>query len=589
VFVIASLTLGSALAAAIQLAPAGPSPSVIGRVQGATARAPGHGLPIDSTKTIKYVRSAQASFEAFRRSRLPYGESGYGRECDVRVGRYCYWREEEPDDDAKPEPELPIVLDRRVALIRLLDSAAQVLPGDSWIAGQRVRYLTEAERTDDALKAAAECRAEAWWCSALGGYAAHVGGRFAVADSLYERALAAMPSAERCKWTDLHDVVEDDLADRLNDKPCAEREALARRIYWLGSPLWSVSTTDQLTERFARLTQTRIVERSATTEGTVYANDLRNLVIRYGWSRWFTRGDARLSTPYDTPVTGHDGGTAYYFLPSARMLDAGTSGPYDWRLDYYRAVSGYAPSYARTLHEIPAQVAAFRRGDSTLVVGAWDVRRDSTLVGRELNAALVLASPGHLQTVARAEKRRAVGSIQATALIDTGWISLELLAPAERRAGRLRVGLPRRSTGRVALSDLLFYAPIEGPPVEALDAVRDSALARDVAPFGRAVGVFAEAYGLAPQGEHLRFDLTLEQIEIGWRQRAAERLHLADPAAAIRIHWEEMARVRDGISARGTRVDLSGVRNGRYRLQLTVTADDGSTATSSREIEVQDR
>src|ERR1700753_1158937 len=83
----------------------------------------------DSGKTVKYVRSAQASFESFRRSRLPYGESGYGRDCDVRGGRLCYWREEDPDDDKGPEPEAPAVRDRRTALIRVLDSVAQVLPG----------------------------------------------------------------------------------------------------------------------------------------------------------------------------------------------------------------------------------------------------------------------------------------------------------------------------------------------------------------------------------------------------------------------------------------------------------------------------
>lgn len=570
---IGSLSLGSSLAIAIQL--------TLGQGQQ-------RGLSADSTRTIKYVRSAQASFESFRRARLPYGESSYGHECDVRIGRYCYWREEDPDDDDGPEPELPIVRDRRTGLIQLLDSASRILPGDAWIAGQRVRYLVDAERTDDALKAATECRAEAWWCAALGGYAAHVGARFAVADSLFEQALGAMPPEQRCKWTDLRDVVEGDLADRLKDRPCAEREALGRQIYWLGSPLWSVSETDQLTEHFARLTQTHIVERAATPEGGTFANDLRALVIRYGWSRWFTRSEAFVSTPYDVPITGHDAGTTYYFLPSAPMLDQGPSAPLEWRLDYSRAVSGYAPSYARSLHEITGQVASFRRGDSTLVVGAWDVRRDSLLVGRELDAALVLAAPGEVRGVTRASKEGAVGRIQTTALIDSGWISLELLAPGDRRGGRMRVGLAKRSTGRLALSDLLFYAPMQGAPDD-LAAVRDSALATDVAPFNRAVGVFSEAYGIAPQGEDVRFTLTLEQIDIGWRQRAAEHLRLSDPTTAIRIQWQEKALVTNGISARGRRVDLSGIRSGRYRMQLRVTADDGSTATSTREIEVRDR
>ena len=568
---IVALAIGSALAVNVNLA------------QGPLPRG-----PIDSGRTLKYARSAQASFESFRRSRLPYGESGYGRDCDVHVGRWCYWREEEPDDDDGPEPEQPAVRDRRAALIRVLDSIAHVLPGDEWVAGQRVRYLVEAERTDDALAAAAECRADAWWCAALGGYAAHVGARFDVADSLFNVALQAMPEEQRCKWTDISDVVEDDLADRLKNRPCAERAAIAQRIYWLGAPMWSVSQTDQRTEHFARLTQTLISERSASPQGMSYASDVGALVIRYGWSRWFTRGDAPFSSPYDAPVTGHDAGTAYYFLPSARMLDSGPSAPPEWRLDYSRAVSGYAPSYARTVHEITAQVASFRRGDSTLVVGAWDVRRDSTLVGRRLNAALVVAVPGEVRGVARAAEQKAVGRIETTALLDSGWISLEVLAPAERRGGRLRVGLPKRSTGRVALSDLLFYAPTDRP-VDDLAAARDSALATNVVPFNRSIGVFYETYGVAPIGEHLRFTLTVEQIDIGWRQRAAERLRFADPTAAIRIHWEEMARATHGINGHGQKVDLSALRSGRYRMTLRVVADDGASATSSREIEVRDR
>jgi hypothetical protein len=270
------------------------------------------------------------------------------------------------------------------------------------------------------------------------------------------------------------------------------------------------------------------------------------------------------------------------------MLDSGTSAPLDWRLDYSRAVSGYAPSYARSVHQIDGQLASFRRGDSTLVVGAWDVRGDSTLVGRKLDAALVLAAPDDVVRISRAAEQSAIGRIATTALIDTGWISLELLATKERRAGRLRVGLPKRPTGRVALSDLLLYTPSDRV-VENLTAARDSALGSSVVPFDRNLGVFYEAYGLAPQGEHLRFTLTFEQIDIGWRQRAAERLKLSDPSTAVHIEWEEMARVVDGINGHGQRVDLSKLRSGKYRVTLLVKADDGSTATTSREVVVRDR
>jgi hypothetical protein len=540
----------------------------------------------DSGKTVKYVRSAQAAFEAFRRARLPRGES-HGGECDVRIGRFCYWRGDESEEDAPPEA--PAIVARRLSLIHTLDSIAALLPGDGWIAGQRVRYLVEAERTDDALAAARDCRAEAWWCAALGGYAAHVGGRYDVADSLYESALAAMTSAQRCDWMDIRDLVADDLDRAFKNDDCAGRERLARRVFWLGAPLWSVSETDLLTEHLARRTRTRISERAASPDGVWWADDIQQLVMRYGWSRWFSRNDPAFGSTLDAQITGHDRGQPYYFLPTRRAIDEGPSAPLEWSLENPRATSGYSPSYARSLHEVDAQIATFRRGDSTLVVGAWDVRRDSTLVGRELNAALVIAGRDSVAAMSQASGERAVGQIQATSLVDTGWASLELLAREDRRAGRLRIGLvPHTDSGRVALSDLLLYAPSDAPVYD-LAAARHTALGNRTVPFSRALGVFWETYGLAPQGESAQFELTVEQIEIGWLQRAAERLRFSDPTTATRVQWREVPRGTNGLVGRGVRIDLSRLRAGKYRLELKVKTDDGASATAMREIEVRDR
>ena len=569
---IGSLAVTSAIAVALHLA------------QGPLA----HGLPsaVDSGKTIKYARSAQASFESFRRARLPRGES-HGGECDVRIGRFCYWRGDEEDEE--PPPESSLIIDRRNALIRLLDSTADALPGDEWIAGQRIRYLAEAGRTDDALAAARHCRAQAWWCSALGGYAAHIGGRFATADSLYEIALDSMPHEQRCRWMDIRELVDGDLEHALKEADCAGREALARRIFWLGAPMWSVSQTDLLTEHLARLTQSRIAERAASADGVWWADDIRALVLRYGWSKWFTRSDPSFGSTLDAQITGHDKGMPYYFLPSRRALDEGPRAQPDWSLENARATSGYAPSFAKTVHALTSQVAAFRRGDSTLVLAAWNVRDDSTLVGRELDAALVLATPTEIRSTGTATKQRAVGHVQTTAVLDSGWVSLELLAPEDRRGGRARVALPpRASTGRVSISDLLLYKPTDAP-VSDLTAARDSALGNNVTPFSRALGVFWEVYGLAPQGENAHFTLTVEQIEIGWMQRTAERLRFSDPTTATRVQWQEFSQVTHGIAGRGVRIDLSRLRSGKYRVTLNVTTDDHATATAYREIEVRDR
>ena len=60
--------------------------------------------PADSARIVRGVRSAQASFESFRRNRLPVGDQFSGP-CDVRIGRYCYWRGDGEDEkDPPPEP-----------------------------------------------------------------------------------------------------------------------------------------------------------------------------------------------------------------------------------------------------------------------------------------------------------------------------------------------------------------------------------------------------------------------------------------------------------------------------------------------------
>src|SRR5690242_18742129 len=187
----------------------------------------------DSARVVRSARSAQTSFEIFRRNRLPSRPSHGGGVCDIRIGRYCYWRGDDEDDDPAPE-EAPAIRDRRDALIRTLDSVFKAFPGDGWVGGQLVRYLVEAGRTDEAMADARACRAEASWCAALAGYAAHVAGRYALADSAYRVALDSMPVAERCKWLDISDLIDGDLADRYKKLDCAGRDSLARRVFWLG-------------------------------------------------------------------------------------------------------------------------------------------------------------------------------------------------------------------------------------------------------------------------------------------------------------------------------------------------------------------
>src|SRR5204862_3417383 len=97
----------------------------------------------DSQHILRSARSAQAEFESLRRHNLPREPGHGGADCDERVGRFCYWY----DDDGEtrppppPPPEAAAITRARDRLLTTLDSAALALPGDAWIAGQRVRYL----------------------------------------------------------------------------------------------------------------------------------------------------------------------------------------------------------------------------------------------------------------------------------------------------------------------------------------------------------------------------------------------------------------------------------------------------------------
>ena len=538
----------------------------------------------DSVRLSRTVRSAQASFELFRRTRLQIGYSRSGP-CDATIGRYCYWR---GDDDDKPPPPEPVAIrQRRLELISLLDSAARAVRGDGWIAGQRVRYLVEAGETSRARAAAEhDCRAAASWCAALAGYAAHIGGQYDAADSLYEHALAAMDEAERCRWMDISPLVDGDLAKRYDELDCAAREQLALRLFSVGAPLYMVATTDLLTEHLARRTRAQIAERAATANGEAWADDARELAIRYGFATWYTRSEPQFGSQQRPSITEHDAGRPYYFFLSlAAVMHPSAVREADWRLDEPRAPTGYAPTYARSIHDVPHQIARFRHGDSLYVVAGWEASGDTSLAHRELDVSLVLTNDVAVQAFARARGRDA-GGLSTSIVADSGLISLELLDSASRHAGRARVGFALRPDAGVSLSDLLLVRGFGlGPDVKLGGQLIDRVLPSDVVHRRDSLAVFWEAYGI--RHEPTQFTLAVEQIGVSWLRRAVENLHLADRTTGVRVQWEEVPDVEHGYASRLVRVDLSRLRAGRYRMQLTAIARGEAPATSAREIEVR--
>src|SRR5207245_2178558 len=141
----------------------------------------------DSLTTLRAARRAQATFESIRQQHLPYGSGHPSGPCDLRIGRFCYWYDEGDREHAESEPGS--IREARTTLLGALGDAGAHLPGDAWIAGQRIRYLVEAGRVRAAVAAARECRTEGWWCAALLGLALHAAADFAGADSAFAAAL----------------------------------------------------------------------------------------------------------------------------------------------------------------------------------------------------------------------------------------------------------------------------------------------------------------------------------------------------------------------------------------------------------------
>ena len=526
----------------------------------------------DSAALLRHARRAQGEFERIRALQLPVEPGSPNGECDERIGRFCYWHDASPDS----LPAEPRAVGRgRERLLRVLDSATRAIPGDDWLAGQQVRYLVEAGRLTEALAAARDCRALRWWCEALEGFARHAAGDFPGADSVYRSALHNMPEDERCRWTDLSAVLEDSLRRRYRRLGCAERVRLETRLWLQAQPLLARSGNDRRTEHYARRTMARLLHRAGSPLGGLGGEDLTELIVRYGWPVAWAQTARRSSMESARSVIGHDQEPAYHFLPGGNLADP-------------RPRERYAPAYAETFTEMEPGFARFRRGESTLVVAAYDVTRDSLFRDVTLEVALVLArNEGAAPHVERRTGAEPAGVLVATAPWEPALLSLELTATPERRAARAR-SRPQATPsteGDVIVSDLLLFDPPDSLPSE-LEAVLPHVRGSAALPSSSRVGLYWEAYGLAAEGEPLATTVGVAPVRIGWLRRAAESVGLASRSRPVRLEWTEQGKPRGGIAARALVLDLSPLAPGRYRIELAVTGTGGRTTRASRAIQI---
>lgn len=560
-------------------------------------RFPATGPASDTVRILERVRSRQRDFERVRRRHLPPG-SAPSRRCDAVVGRYCFWHEE--DEDWEPPPEPPEVSREREALIDELLEAAEALPRSPWIAGQLVRYLTEAERHDEALAAAARCRASTTWCGVLSGYALHAAERWAAADSAFSRALARMPPAERCAWNDLSFLLDGAARERYEALSCGERDAFEERFWSLADPLYLVPGNDRRTEHLSRGVLDRLQEDAASPSGGTWGEDRRELLVRFGWPIAWERDISRSarSPGFGSDVIARHAPRSWRFAPPARaLLRPETLEREDWKLDARRRRSTYAPPYASSFAPLEHRISVFRRGDSARVVATYRMDPDRGGDSEEAEALLAIVHAHETRAPRRDRARGRAGVLDVIAPAGSWWIAVEAFSRPFGRAERARYARnpdPGESDA-LSISDLLLLSlsPADSVPERlesAIPRARPPAPARP----GERLGLYWEIYGLpdAPGLPALpravSLTVTLEKRDRGWLRGLAEGLGLlggSDPY--VRVRWRDRLASSAAVHPRSVAVTLPReLQAGRYRLEVTARFAGREPLIAARDLEV---
>jgi len=473
-------------------------------------------------------------------------------------------------------------------MLRDLARASEALPGDDWIVGQRVRYLLEARDTS-AVTVARNCRATKWWCDALLGMSLHVRGDYAAADSAFAVALDSMPAPTRCHWLNLAPLLDDDIRGTYRKMSCAERQAVDARIWWISDPLYMIPGNERRTEHFSRVLHTVLEENAVNTYGLSWGGDLAELILRFGWAEKWTQEPPRNPYPQaEQPmITGHEPEPGYHFFLTQRPSDTlAVIADSVFDIFQFPPREQYSPKYARGFVRLDAQVARFRRGDSTRVVAAYDVSTDTIFGHKKFAAALVATG----DTTAVQTKAEVVESpVKNVLTISTPWkeqlIGVELLASDSAAAARWRSGFAEipLDSGRITVSDLLF---VDGAPDLPSDLTEATERAHGGTKFQRntKIGLFWELYGKAPADSSLPISLTITRVDEGLLSRAFHALRITPKPMPLNIRWQENGAA-GVLSARSIVLDLSMVPAGRYSVKLQAGTDP--QAASSRVIEVQ--
>jgi hypothetical protein len=295
--------------------------------------------------------------------------------------------------------------------------------------------------------------------------------------------------------------------------------------------------------------------------------------------------------PATTSVVGHEAVPAYRYVPPGFVLNnPSISDSSAWRLQLPPVIARYAPPYAKALKPLEHQKAMFRRGDSAIVVMAYDSRTMRELDSARINAALVITptdKPRNYEAIVR--NARSVGVLTVKAPWGPLLMSAEVAAPDRNAVARARYGLaPPLALGeRVTISDLLFYKPYGSFPASVEEAA-PHAVPTERLRADEKLGVYWEAYGTDPSGEKMTVSLTVakESEELGFIDRRARALNLRREKTPVVITVTDQSARGSRVSPRALEVDISTLKKGAYIVQLEIAVAGQFVVRADHRIEI---
>jgi hypothetical protein len=562
-------------------------------------------VPADSVAVVEEARNAQREFERLREertlmqdSRLPSGV------CDELIGRICIWFG--GDDEANVPGELRDVQQTRIDLIRLLfDAHAQI--EDRWVLGQLVHYLVEAGQTGEAERVAGECGiTDAWWCSALRGYALHVATEYLQAESAFRQALAAMPEGVRDEWMAPRYIFTPSAVEAFEREPTPERERQWELFWRLSDPLFLFEGNDRLTDHYARWVVAMNRREAADPLGLEWGEDLEETLVRYGRNTGYSRTRQSISFGRGLEdarrmVGHHHPKSRGYLFPEEFLASPSDIPPESWITAPREARTWHVPLYAPDVRGLETQVGRFRRDEQMLVVGAYrPTLPDADEQGRVVSAwgpdggiegtpyaALFLVSEdGEEPIFVRGSDAEGVLTIQT-------WpgryvSSLEVVDLEGRQAWRARQGVVQLplAPGMVDVSDLIVLnagAPIPESLDAALPHIRPGVRLR----VGERFPVLWEVYGLRIQ-EPVRVTIGFTRGRPGFLERVGDFLGIIEPAQPVEITFEDTGPDLVQAVFRSVELALPDLDPGDYTLHLRLDLTGRTPLVVSRPIVVEE-